>query len=277
MGLLKRLGDSLFNPSEVLQYRVDKKIVTFCYFMLLCLLLMIPNFIKFFTDTTFFTYEVKTNIRYDFFNQNEIPYEIENGKLKFTGENEKTQYALDLETYNLTIVFTSQDKIIETDDMHQTIIVCGRDKVSIKASFSSFDIFSYSDYPVMEGIDFKKITTSDRVFWDQLFDTFSEVEKTYHSFYVLFSVITIILKSLGSLLLFLLFITLINRISAQNIYSFGDHLKLMIYYVTPFAFGVVFATLFDIVLLEYIGLIITFVYSLRINQINYTGGNDNEL
>ena len=112
---------------------------------------------------------------------------------------------------------------------------------------------------------------------DQLFDTFSEVEKTYHSFYVLFSVITIILKSLGSLLLFLLFITLINRISAQNIYSFGDHLKLMIYYVTPFAFGVVFATLFDIVLLEYIGLIITFVYSLRINQINYTGGNDNEL
>lgn len=277
MVLIKRLGDSLFSPKEVLQYRVDKKIITFCYFLLLAVLLMIPNFIKFFSDTTFFTYEVKTNIRYDAFNQEEIPYEIENGKLKFTGESEKSQYFINLDTYEVTVVFTTQGTVIENDDMYRTLIICGRDGIILKNRVSSVNVCRYSDYDVMEGLDFKYATTSDRVFWEQMFDALTQIEKNYHSFYVTAEVLFIIIKSIGTLFLFILFITFINRISAQNIYSFSDHLKLMIYYSTAFVFGVIFATLFSIVLIEYIGLIITFIYSLRINQIDFTGGNDNEL
>ena len=277
MVLIKRLGDSLFSPKDVLQYRVDKKIVTFLYFLLLSILLMVPNFISFFSDTSFFTYEVKTNIRYDVFNQEEVPYEIVNGKLTFTGTNEKSQYVINLSTYEVTLIFTTQDSIVQDDKMYSNIIVFSKEKVELKNRLNKMELGRYSDYASSEGLDLKYLTTSDRLFWEQTFDLLNEFEKGYHSLYVTAIVLFIIFRSIGTLFLFILFITFINRISAENIYSFGDHLKLMIYYSTPFVFGVIFATLFDFVLIEYIGLIITFIYSLRINHIEITGGKDNEL
>lgn len=277
MILLRRLGDSLFSPKEVLQYRIDKKIITFIYFLLLGLLLIIPNFISFFSDTSFFTYEVRKNIRYDVFNQEEVPYEIENYRLVFTGTSEKSQYVVNLSTYEITLVFTTQDSIVTEDSMYSNIIIFGKDDIELKNRFNSFKIASYNEYDVLNGLDFKKLNTSDRLFWEQTFDFLSQLEVKYHSLYVTIGVLFIIFRSLGTLFIFILFITLINRISAQNIYSFSDHLKLMIYYSTPFVFGVIFATLFDFVLIEYVGLIITFIYSLRINHIEITGGNDNEL
>ena len=277
MVLIKRLGDSLFSPKDVLQYRVDKKIVTFLYFLLLSVLLMVPNFISFFSDTSFFTYEVKTNIRYDVFNQEEVPYEIVDGKLTFTGTSEKSQYVINVSTYEVTLIFTTQDSIVQDDNMYRNIIVFSKDKVELKNRFNKMELGRYSDYASSEGLDLKYLTTSDRLFWEQAFDLFSEFEEGYHSLYVTAITFFIIFRSIGTLFLFILFITFINRISAENIYSFGDHLKLMIYYSTPFVFGVIFATLFDLVLIEYIGLIITFIYSLRINHIEITGGKDNEL
>lgn len=277
MGLLKRLGDCLFNPKEILQYKIDKTIVTLLYFLFLSVILMIPNFIAYFTNMEVFDYELRTNIRYDLFNQNEIPYEVENGQLKFTGTNEKTEYYVNSDTYNVTIVFTTQKEIITNDEMNRTIIIFNSDGISLKRYTGNLEIIKYSELESIEGIDFKKMTTNDRVFWDQMTDVLKELEKSYQSLIVTLQVLIIIIRSIGTLLLSCLFLTLIGRISAQNIYSFGIHLKLTIYYMTPFVFGVVLANLFGITLLEYIGLIVTFIYSLRINQINFTGGNDNEL
>ena len=277
MRFLKRIGDSLFCPQEVLSYRIDKKIITFLYFIFLSVLLMIPNFITFFSDTTFFTYEVKKNIRYDTFNQEEVPYEIENGKLVFTGTNEKSEYVVNLSTYEVTLIFTTQESVVQDDNMYTNIIIFMENNVIFKNRLNKIEIGKYNDYDSINGLDLKLLTTNDRLFWEQTFDVLDEVEAQYHSLYLLVMIIGLIIRSVGTLFLFLIFITFINRISAQNIYSFGDHLKLMIYYSTPFVFGVIFATLFDFVLIEYIGLIVTFVYSLRINHIEITGGNDNEL
>ena len=274
MGFLNRLSDSLFHPSEVLKYRVDKKIVTFFYFVFLGILLMIPNLILFLGNSQVFDYETKTNIRFDAYNQNNIPYKIENNKLVFTGTNEQTEYFINLDTYEATLVFTTQESIVTSEDMYRTIIVFDTYSIYLRTSIGKIEIGKYSDYNEIEGIDFNKITTNDKGFWNQVSLFLAQVEDNYHSIIISSTILIIILRSFGTLVLFTLFITILNRISALNIYSFGDHFKLMVYYVTPFVIGIVLARLFQITIIEYIGLIVTFIYSLRINQINFKGGND---
>lgn len=274
MGFLNRLSDSLFHPSEVLKYRVDKKIVTFFYFVFLGVLLMIPNLIIFLGNTQVFDYETKTNIRFDAYNQNTIPYKIENNKLVFTGANEQTEYFINLDTYEVTLVFTTQDNIVTSDDMYRTIIVFDTSSIYLKSTIGKIEIGNYSDYDEIEGIDFNKLNTGDKAFWNQASLVLSQVENKYHSVIVSSMILIIVLRSFGTLFLFTLFITILNRISALNIYSFGDHFKLMVYYVTPFVVAIVLSRLFQITIIEYIGLIVTFIYSLRINQINFKGGND---
>lgn len=274
MGFLNRLSDSLFSPSEVLKYRVDKKIVTFFYFVFLGVLLMIPNLIIFLGNTQVFYYETKTNIRFDAYNQNTIPYKIENNKLVFTGVNEQTEYFINLDTYEVTLVFTTQDNIVTSNDMYRTIIVFDTSSIYLRSTIGKIEIGNYSDYDEIEGIDFNKLNTGDKAFWNQASLVLSQVENNYHSVIVSSMILIIVLRSFGTLLLFTLFITILNRISALNIYSFGDHFKLMVYYVTPFVVAIVLSRLFQITIIEYIGLIVTFIYSLRINQINFKGGND---
>ena len=274
MGFLNRISDSLFSPSEVLKYRVDKKIVTFFYFVFLGILLMIPNLILFLGNSQVFDYETKTNIRFDAYNQNNIPYKIENNKLVFTGTNEQTEYFINLDTYEATLVFTTQESIVTSEDMYRTIIVFDTYSIYLRTSIGKIEIGKYSDYNEIEGIDFNKITTNDKGFWNQVSIFLAQVEDNYHSIIISSTILIIILRSFGTLVLFTLFITILNRISALNIYSFGDHFKLMVYYVTPFVIGIVLSRLFQVTIIEYIGLIVTFIYSLRINQINFKGGND---
>ena len=238
---------------------------------------MVPNFIAYFTNMEVFDYEVKKNIRYDLFNQEEIPYEIENGKLTFVGTNEKTEYFVNIPTYNITIIFTTQNEIIKNDEMMRNIVVFYYDKIALKSYLGEIEIIKYSELEGAEGLDFRLMRTSNRVFWEQFGDTLHALEKHYQKLIITAQISIIIIRSFGTLLLSALFLTLLGRIGFQNIYSFGDHFKLTIYFITPFVFGVLFANLFDVVLFEYIGLIVTFVYSLKINQINFTGGNDNEL
>ena len=280
MGFFNRLGDSLFSPSQVLQYRVDKKIVTFFYFMFLCVLLMIPSFISLCGNNRLFTYETKTNIRMDCFNKDEIPYIIENGKLTFAGTNEKNAYFINLDSFELTLLFTTQEKVVVSEEMYRTIVLFDQTSIFIKTTVGRIEIAKYIDYDDMEGLDLKNLTQNNSVFWDQVTKCLTQVENNYRGVIISSMIAMIVIRSVGTLLLFILFITIINRISALNIYSFGNHFKLMVYYVTPFVVGTVFAKLFQIVLIEYIGLIVTFIYSLKINKISIGGGsnqNDNEL
>ena len=280
MGFFNRLGNSLFCPSQVLQYRVDKKIVTFFYFMFLCVLLMIPSFISLCGNNRLFTYETKTNIRMDCFNKDEIPYIIENGKLTFAGTNEKNAYFINLDTFELTLLFTTQEKVVVSEEMYRTIVLFDQTSIFIKTTVGRIEIAKYIDYDDMEGLDLRNLTQNNSVFWDQVAKCLTQVENNYRGVIISSMIAMIVIRSVGTLLLFILFITIINRISALNIYSFGNHFKLMVYYVTPFVMGTVFAKLFQIVLIEYIGLIVTFIYSLKINKISIGGGsnqNDNEL
>ena len=274
MVFLNRLSDSLFHPSEVLKYRVDKKIVTFFYFVFLGILLMIPNLVLFLGNSQIFDYETRTNIRYDTYNQQNIPYKIENNKLVFTGTNEQTEYFINLDTYEVTLIFTTQDSIVTSEEMYRTIIVFDTYSFYVRTTIGKIEIGKYSDYDEIEEIDFNKLNTNDQAFWNQASLVLKQVEDSYHNVIVSSMILIILLRSFGTLLLFTLFITLLNRISALNIYSFGDHFKLMVYYVTPFVIAIVLARLFQITIIEYIGLIVTFIYSLRINQINFKGGND---
>lgn len=277
MGMIRRLSDSLFNPKAVLQYRIDKKIVTFLYFIILSLLLMIPSFVAYFTNMSVFDYETKTNIRQAVFNKGEVPYKIENDKLVFTSENEKSQYVIDIDEYNVTLIFTTQEDVIINEDMNNTVIVFNTNAITYRTRLLSHEIIRYDETISADGLDFSLLQTSDRSFWTQAYSLLDEIEKAYNPVIVTSQIMIIVIRSVGTLLIFTLLLTFINRIANQNIYTFGDHFKLDIYYCTAFVLGVTLANLFQLRIIEYIGLFFTFIYSLRINQINISGGNDNEL
>lgn len=277
MGIFRRISDGLCNPSNVLQYRTDRKLMTLLMFFVLALVLMIPNFIEFFAEPELIGYDEKVEIRNGFFNREEIPYKIIGDKLLFSGTREQTQYYVNLDNLNATVCFTTQEEIILTEDMNTAIIMFKEDAISLKMYLYEIEIAKYSDYQYFEGLDFTKANDNNRDFWQACFKAIDEVMDNYHSLINSVLIVLIITKALFTVLILSLLLTLINRLGSRNIYTFGVHWKLMIYYFTPFAFGICLATLFNMGLFEYLGLFLTFIYSMKINQINFTGGNENEL
>lgn len=269
--MFQRIIDGLFNPSQIVQYRNDKKIVAFFVLVFYAVLLMIPSIIALYISKPF-DYDVKVAIRNSFLNNTEIPYVIENNKLTFVGETEKTQYYINVDELNLTVCFSTQEKIILEKQMLGNVIVFDTNCVYFYNTMENITILNYYEYDQFYQMDFRMARNDQQVFWDSMFNVIQEIIDNNDALIKSASLVIIVFQAFFLVLMVTLLLTLFNRFGSKNIYSFGTHWKLMIYFSGPFVLGFLFATLFNTMIFEYAGLIITLIYSLKINQINFIKG-----
>ena len=269
--MFHRIVDGIFNPSQVINYRDDRKITTIGVLLFFSILLMIPSIISAIVVKPF-GYETKVIIKDSFFNNIEIPYVIENNKLTFVGKTEKTQYYVNVEELNLTVCFTTQEEIILEEKMLKNVLVFNTDSVYVYNMLENFKILNYYEYPGFFEMDFRLAKDNNRIFWQNFFDIVYDVLENYKDIILVSLIISIVGQSIISILILTTFLTIFNRLGSKNIYKFGVHWRLMLYYSGPFVLGTLLATLFNFVILQYAGLIVTLIYSFRINQINFIKG-----
>ena len=268
--MFQRIFDGLFAPSQIVHYRNDKKIVAFGVLVFFSILLMIPSVIALFM-TNIMDYDSKVAIRNSFFNNIEIPYVIENNKLTFVGDTERTQYYVNIEELNTTVCFTTQDKIILETKMLSNIIVFNTNSVYIHNNIKNYVVLYYYEYSDFYQLDFRDAKDDKYLFWDSIFSAVQKVLDNNQTLIKGISLALIVVQSFLMVIGATLLLTLFNRIGSKNIYSFEMHWRMMIYFSGPFVLGFLFATLFNTMIFEYTGLIITLIYSLKINQINIKG------
>ena len=270
--MFRRILDGLFSPSDVSSYRNDRKLIPFGVLIFFAILLMIPSLIAI-NYTKPFGYNQRAIIRDSFFNNTEIPYIIASGKLIYVGDEvEKPQYYVNVDDLGMTFIFTTQDDIIVEKDMLSSIIIFKRDSVYLHNKLEDFKLLNYYEYRNCEYLDFRLATIDDRLFWDQAFNVVNAVYDNFKDLILLISIGTIVIQSFLMVLIVTTILTLFNRLGSNNIYRFGTHWKLMLYFMGPFIFGYLLAVLFNMVILEYVGLIITLIYSFKINQISFKKG-----
>lgn len=269
--MFRRIFDGLFAPSQIIHYRDDRKIVTFGVLVFFAFILMIPSVISMFISRPL-NYDVKVAIRNSFYNSIEIPYIIEDNKLVFVGETEKTQYYVNIDELDLTVCFTTQKQIILENNMLGRVVVFSSDHVYVHNALKNIRILNYYEYSGTYGLDFRLAREDNRVFWDQVFNVTQQIFDNNSKLLFGVSLTIIVVQAFLLVIISTLLLTLFNRLGSNNIYSFGKHWKMMIYFSGPFVLGFLFATLFNTMLFEYAGLIITLIYSFKINQVNFTKG-----
>lgn len=266
MKLLKRLYESLCSPNKIGTFREDKKIFTFVYFLLLVVLYALPSAIVLLTSNNISS-SVKSEIRNAFAYGEEIPYEIIDNKLVFNGDNEKEYYLIETENYQ--IYFSSSLNIPEDD-----LSVFNYNTSSYKIVFSTDGVYdggitkskilSYEQFD-LNGINFLEAKENKYEFWKYTFTKLNTIIDAYRSQMQVISIIVLIATSVFSVGLLSLIVTVFGRFGYKNAISFSKHWQLSIYAMTPMVFGELFAVLFNVQLLYYIGIFMTIIYSIKIN------------
>ena len=106
MRFIDRIVSGLFNPSQINNYREDKKSFTFLYFIFLLLLYILPSAILIVSNYGL-DFKKESNIKNSFENSEVIPYYIESNVLKYNqsiSNIDKEYYKIDID--NLTIFFS---------------------------------------------------------------------------------------------------------------------------------------------------------------------------
>ena len=109
MRFIDRIVSGLFNPSQINNYREDKKSFTFLYFIFLLLLYILPSAILIVSNYGL-DFKKQSNIKNSFENSEVIPYYIESNVLKYNqsiSNLDKVYYKIDID--NLLIIFSSKD------------------------------------------------------------------------------------------------------------------------------------------------------------------------
>lgn len=279
MKILERLASSLFNPNKVIYYKDDKKWITVVFFFVLSFILMIPNICIIFLSSSF-DYEQELAIRAAFNNADPIPYKITDGELEYVGEDGTTEKDFYLvSTDDFLIYFTTKSTITDTENTTSSAprIIFSKTGVNIGTYMLSEEMFTYDDYADFEGLDFTKSIATNSDFWTQAFKVVNNVLNDYQKLIYFFEVVVVIMQCLLTVLVASLIIAFFGRFGSTKELSFGCHWKLVIYYTTPFVIGNVLGALFNFSLLVYAGLILTVIYSYKINYNGSFGGKDNEL
>lgn len=271
MRLIERFSAGLFNPGQVVYFHNDKKRITFLFFLLLVLLYAIPNIIYSITMYDL-DYSEKVEIRETFERGEELPFLIRNGELLKYSTDSKDHYIIDYPVLSMTkIVFTVNDKIELADDRDLNLVAFMRDGVYLYSPITKYKLLSYSEFD-LEGINLSLAKKDNTQFWDHMFRIIDEVLDIYKTPVLISYNILLILSNCLQIVLFSAFMTFISRFGITNSIKFGKHWQMNIYLMSPFVIGSLLSTLFGISIIYYIGLFITFIYSIGINQDSKIGG-----
>lgn len=262
--MFKRFRSGLFFPSEIINYRFEKKIITILYLLILVILSALPSFIILFGDDTL-SYADKKVIR-DAFRNEDVPYKIANYQLLYTGTTAEELFVVEL-TDTLNVILTSEAEFNEEISPFSVdaFIILTKEKVIYQRSLTKIELFNYSDYSNLENFDFSGAISDDYDFW---FDVFPIVNQQLERFSLLLNLVNLaglFLVSLFSLLILGLIITFFQKLFIPYL-NFGSVFQLMIYVLTPYVIGQLLASLFGFALLSFVGIIMTVIYASKLSR-----------
>lgn len=268
--LFTRIKVGLFHPSQVAGLKNDKKMLTALYFLIMVLFSLIPFAILVSRNETL-SYEDKRRIR-TLFRGQEIPYEIVDHQLVKTSPSADDLIIALNPTFDLILAAGSDSAPAVAPN--KSAIVFTSEKVYLVQLLHKKELFSYSEYQELKDIDLALAGADDSQFWDTVFPIVREqIDKmrTYNLFIqiVVYGLVFYAIE----LLIFSLILTVFLRIMIQThpSLSFSGVWQLIIYLMAPYVVFRLFADLYGLHLLAYVGIIITIIYTIRMNNALETG------
>jgi hypothetical protein len=262
--VLKRFRSGLFYPSEIINYRFEKKIITILYLLVLVILSALPSFIIMFGDDAL-SYADKKVIREAFRNE-DVPYKIENYELIYTGNIGEDLFVLEFAD-DLNVIMTTESEIdLEISPFSvDTFIILTKDKVIYQRTLTNIELFSYSDYSTLQNLSFSGAVSDDYDFWSVVFPIINQQLERFSLFSGFVNVAVLFLVSLVSLVVLGLIITFFQKLFIPYL-NFGSIFQLMIYALTPYVIGQLLASLFGFSLLSFVGILMTVIYASKLSR-----------
>lgn len=265
MGFLKRFSNALFAPKEILNYRSDKWWMVTLIFFVLLLFTLIPTILSI-SDNASLDYEARTQIRQLFNGENDIPYSITNHVLVHD-QNDRTHIYQKEVRPSIFILMTNAETVDESQLTSGIYIAFRTNGVYVMQSFVSYLLFTYQDYPEMNGIDFSDATSlSNNAFWDTMFTVFETEMQQFQPLLTTVSLLVHIISSAFSLIFISLILALFQSFQINRYLRFSSLWKLCLYLMTPYVFGNTLSLLFNFTLLYYVGFIVTAIYVIILGQ-----------
>jgi hypothetical protein len=266
--VFKRFKSGLFYPSEVINYRSDKKITTFLYFLILVILTIIPSIIIILGDSSL-EYAEKKVIRESFEGQ-EILVKIENYKLVTTVPMAEEYQEVKIGS-GMRVILTPQTSYFLNTSAFNTdvILILAEEGVYYQRAISHVLLFKYEEYPELQNLDLTLAGEDDFGFWETVFPIIDSRIDDFSGYYNLIYIAALAIASVIGLLFFGLLISLFQKLMLPFV-KFSQYFKLMIYLLTPFVVFELLGTLFGLNFLPFIGIILTVVYTSRLNRKLYS-------
>lgn len=256
--MFKRLRDALFSPSSLANYKKDKWWMTTLFFLMLVLISTLPSILYYLTPTKL-TESDSLVIRKSFEGL-ELPFKIVDGILiKSPSSTEDTVTVL-VADYYMIIITTNEE--YEMDTVHP-IFMIGKTKVTKIEDKKEKVIFEYRDYPELNNFLFNKLSKGQYMDWDIVYSIINTELKLSNNIVAFVGIGQELLVSFFTYLILSLLLVLVNRMSFANI-DFKSGWKLLIYCFAPYAFGELFAGLYGISILSFVGILFTVVFSTKV-------------
>lgn len=264
--MFTRLKYGLFYPFNVAELKNDKKKYTIIFFFLLVLLSMIPSFLMINKIKTL-SYEAKRQIR-SIFRDIDIPYEIIDYQLVKTSNNNDEELKVEISSV-FHIVFNDT---IETPPNLMTdkiFILFTKERVYFVQLFYSKELLAYNEYNELESLDLALATKDNSEFWNIVFPIVNQqLEKMYYSNLFMQLVLYGLLPYAIELIIFSLILAFFQKrfSESKSDIKFAQLWQLMIYILFPYVLLRLFSNLYNLYILSFIGIIITIIYSIKLNN-----------
>lgn len=261
--MLKRFKISLFQPKQIASLRTDSKLMTTAFFIILSLLASIPLVVSLLSNTGL-DYNDKLAIR-NKFRDIDIPYKIENYELVKNEDFSKENFVLQL-SEGLYVVFTDEEQLVTNLLNFDTYIVVSKNTVYSKQSIYEHEILKYNENDLFEEFSFEGAKSDELSFWNSIFPVINnKIKKIYLKKNIVNSIAAPIIMALMLLLLSSL-IAFFQRMRLANKYSYSKIFKLTIYSFAPYVVLELLGQLYNIQVLSFVGIIITYIYVSTVSQ-----------
>ncbi|MFA5749203.1 MAG: DUF1189 family protein [Bacilli bacterium] len=256
--MFKRLRDALFSPSNLAEYRKDRWWITALFFIMLVVVASLPSILYYLTPQKL-TEDDTLMIRQDFEGLN-IPYKIVDGNLiQASSSSLDAVNVLVAESY-MIVITTNDNYELSTD---YPVFMIGKTKVTKITKNNTQVILEYREYPELNNLNFTKLTTDNYMEWDAVYSVINQELESNSDFVAFVGILEQFLVTVVTYLVLSLLLVLVNRMNFSNI-DFKSGWKLLIYCFAPYAFGELFAGLYGIGILSFVGILLTVFFSTRV-------------
>jgi len=283
--MYKRFRDGILAPKAVVDYMKDKWYMPLIMILIYAILLSAPMIVTT-VDNMGLTYSDKNEIKVAMARDN-IPFEIINGELVQTSDVESySREILNTEVYiGLEISEESTStfgSVFSLQGSTTTIALLEKGVYLYQNGIRIDKVLEYASYDELNNFDLSTLSDSDSDNWITIFRLADTEYSAYQQTTVPVLIIGDYLFSIISILFIALIVSVTFALRFHGVLKYGPMFKLSIYYTTPYVIGYFITIISGIVMFEYIGVILSVVYSIIgagviTKRIMSSGGKKNEL